>query len=118
MTNWVRLWSKTSSYLINYGSEGKKNCLEATQLENKINHLEKNKISTNSIKKIKKNSWKTINYYKEYKDKKHNAFTEELNKIALSSNADTRMQPVDSTETYAYGRSKDLVSEKEAIKWD
>ena len=27
-----------------------KTCLEATQLENKINHLEKNKIDTDSIK--------------------------------------------------------------------
>ena len=28
-----------------------KNCLEATQLDNKINHLEKNKISIDSLKK-------------------------------------------------------------------
>ena len=34
----------------------------------------------------------------------------------LSSNNDKRMQLVDSIETYAYGTSKDLVSEKEEIK--
>ena len=34
--------------------EGYKNCLEATQLENKINHLEKNKIDIESLKKYHK----------------------------------------------------------------
>ena len=43
-------------------------------------------------------------------------FTGEVNKIELSSNDDKRMQSFDSIETYAYGMSKDLVSEKEEIK--
>ena len=34
----------------------------------------------------------------------------------MSSNDAKRMQSIDSTETYAYGTSKDLVSEKEQIK--
>ena len=33
-----------------------------------------------------------------------------MNKIALSSNDDKRMQSTDTTETYAYVASKDLVS--------
>ena len=33
-----------------------KNCLEATQTKNKINYLEKNKIDTDSVKKMIKNS--------------------------------------------------------------
>ena len=46
-------------------------------------------------------------------------FTHEINKIALSSNNDKRMQQsVDSIETYAYGTSKDLVSKKEEIKYN
>ena len=53
---------------------------------------------------------------KRFKSERHNVFTEEINKIALSSNDDKRMQPIDSVETYAYGTSKDLVSEKEEIK--
>ena len=36
--------------------ESYKNCLEATQLGNKITYLEKNKININSFKKIIKNS--------------------------------------------------------------
>ena len=39
-------------------------------------------------------------------------FTEAINKIALSSNDYKRMQSSDSIETYAYGTSKDLVSQK------
>ena len=46
----------------------------------------------------------------------HNVFAEEIKKIALSSNDDKRMQSIDSLETYAYGTSKDLVSETKEIK--
>ena len=45
-----------------------------------------------------------------------NVFTEEINKVALSSGDNERMQSIDSIETYAYGISKVLVSEKEEIK--
>ena len=70
MTKFVGLRAKTYSYLIDDGSEDKKakgtkkcfikrklkfendkNCLEATRFENKINHLEKNQIDIDSIKK-------------------------------------------------------------------
>ena len=44
-----------------------------------------------------------------FKSERHNVFTEEINKIALSSNDGKRMQSTDSIETYAYGTSKDLV---------
>ena len=64
VTKFVRLRAKTYSYLIDDNIEDKKtkdtkkcvikrelkfddykNCLEVTQLENKINHLEKNKFT-------------------------------------------------------------------------
>ena len=38
-------------------------------------------------------------------------------KITLIPNDDQKMQSIDSVETYAYGKSKDLVSEKEEIKF-
>ena len=47
---------------------------------------------------------------------RHNVFTEEINKIALSSNDEKRMQSIDSKETYANQSSKDLVSKKKEIK--
>ena len=51
-----------------------------------------------------------------FKIERHNVFTEEINKIALSSNNDKRMQSIYSIEIYAYETSKDLVSKKEEIK--
>ena len=48
-----------------------------------------------------------------FKSKRHKVFTEEINKTALSSNDEKRMQSIDLKETYAYGTSKDLLSEKE-----
>ena len=73
MTKFVGLRAKTYSYLIDDGSEDRKakgakkcvikiklkfdnykNCLEATQLDNKINYLEKNKINVYSLKKSKR----------------------------------------------------------------
>ena len=50
------------------------------------------------------------------KQKKHDDFTEEMNKIALSSNQDKRIQSIHSIETYIYGTSKDLVCKKLEIK--
>ena len=47
----------------------------------------------------------------------HNVFPEEIIKISLSSNDDKRIQSIDLIETYAYGTNKDLVSEKEDIKY-
>ena len=39
-----------------------------------------------------------------------------LLKIKLSASDDKRIHSIDSIETYAYGTSKDLISEKEDIK--
>ena len=63
------------------------------------------------IHKSNKLTLKTI------RSERHNVFTEEINKIALSSNDDKRMQSVGSIATYAYVTSKDLVSEKQEIEW-
>ena len=99
--------------------ENYKNCLEASQLENKINYLEKNKIDLDSIKInhkefIKSNKLILITQQR-FKNERHNFFIEEINKIDLSSNDDKRMQSNDSIETYAYGTSKDLVSQKKRL---
>ena len=39
-----------------------------------------------------------------------------MNKMALRSIDDKRMQSIDSIEIYAYGTSKDLISKEEKIK--
>ena len=44
-----------------------------------------------------------------FKSESPNVFTEENNKITVSSNCDKIIQPIDLIEAYAYGTSKDLV---------
>ena len=100
--------------------ENYKNCLEATQLENKINYIEKNKIDIDSIKEnykeFIKNNKSILKTQQKFKSERHNVFTEEINKIALTSNDDKRMQSIDLIETYTYGISKILISDKEETK--
>ena len=142
MTNFVGLRAQIYSYIIDDGSEDKKekdtkkcvikrkirfenynNCLGATQLENNINHVEKDKIDIYSlfcyIRKhkefIRKNKI-ILKTQQRFKSEGYNAFTKEINKTAGISNLDNGIQSIDSIETYAYGTSKDLVSEKEEIK--
>ena len=50
------------------------------------------------------------------KKQKNNIKKTPNTQVGLSSNDDKRMQSIDSIETYAYGMSKYLVSEKEEIK--
>ena len=119
MMKFVGLRAKTFGYSIYDGSEDKKakgtkkhvikrklkfknytNCLEATQLQNKLDYLEKDKIYIDSIKKNQKefikNNKLILKAQQRFRSEKHNAFTEEINKIALSSNDDKRMQSNDS----------------------
>ena len=133
MAKFVGLRAKTYSYLTDDNSEDKKvkgtkkcvikrklkfeiyNILEATQLENKMSYLEKNKINI-VLKKIIRKNKSILKTQQRFKSARHNVCTEEINKTASSSNDDKRMQSIDSIETYAYGTSKDLGREKEVIK--
>ena len=45
-----------------------------------------------------------------------NVFAKEINKIALTSSYDKRMQLIDLSETYRYGTRKDLICKKEKIQ--
>ena len=117
ITKFVRLRANTYSYLIDDGSEDKRakstkicitkkqlkfenhqNHLGATQLENKINHLEKNNINIDSIKKNRKefirNNKLILKTQQRFKNERHNVFTEKTNKTALGSNYDKRMQSI------------------------
>ena len=128
MKELVGLGAKTYSYLKDNHDEDKKakgtkkcvmkrkikfqyykNSLEVAQIENKINHLEKNKTDADSPKEFIKNNKLIL------KSERYNVFTEEINKIALSLNDDKRMQSIDSIETYGHEINKGLVYQKEKI---
>ena len=102
--------------------ENYKNCLEATQLDDKIYYLGKNEFNVISLKKDRKEFIKNrkllLKTQQRFTNERHNVFTKEINKIALSLNHDKRIQSIDLIETYAYGTSKVLVSEKGEIICD
>ena len=54
--------------------------------------------------------------HQRFKSERHNAFTEVITKIALSSNDDKRMQSIGSIETYACRMSKYIIYVKEKAK--
>ena len=97
--------------------ENNESCLKVNQLDNKINHLEKNKIDTDSIKKNRKefikNNKSISKIQQRFKTEMYNFFNAEIDKVGLSSNDHKRMQSNNFIETYAYGTSKDLVNEKQ-----
>ena len=58
----------------------------------------KNKIDVDSPKEFIKNNKLILKTQQRFKSKRHNVFTEEVNKIALSSSDDKRMQSIDLIE--------------------
>ena len=96
--------------------ENYKNCLEATELKNKIKYLEQNEIIIDSLKKDHKgfirNNKIVLKIQQRFKSERYELFTEDINK---SSNDDIRMQSIDSIETYTYGTNKILVSENKRL---
>ena len=72
-----------------------KPCLEVTQLENKINQPETYKLKVDSprenFKEFLKINRLILKSQQSFRSKKHDIFTEQVNKIALSSNGDQRL---------------------------
>ena len=62
-------------------------------------------------KEFRKNNKLTLKTQQRFKSERHDVLTEETNRIALISNNNKIMQLIDLIEKYAYGTSKDLVSE-------
>ena len=96
--------------------------MEATQLKNKIKHVLKSKVNVDSLKNIIQNVLKNnklvSNSLQRFRSEKHNVFTEEVNKIVLSTNDDKRIQSINSIETYPYRTSKDLIRKKKETKYN
>ena len=131
IAKFVSLSSKAYSYLKDINDEGKKekgskkcvvkrklkfqdykNCLKASQIINTVNYLEIKGIDVYSFKDVKKefiNNKLLLKSQQKFKCERHNVFAEEINKIALSSNDDERIQSIDLIDTCAHGMSKDLI---------
>ena len=106
MKEFCVLRAKTCSYLIDDNSEiikskGTKKCVikRKTMFENYTDCLFNNKIILKSQQRFKSDH--------------HKVYTEEVNKIALSSNDDKRLQTFDRITTYPYGTNAFKVCESE-----
>ena len=64
------------------------NCLESTQLEDKMNYLKKYKIDIDNTKEFIKNNKSILKIQQRLKSERHNLFTDKITKIALSLNDD------------------------------
>ena len=68
--------------------------IKSAEIGNKINYLEKNKIDADSLKKFTNYDKSKLKTQQRFKSERHNGFTEEINKIALSSNDDKGIQSI------------------------
>ena len=100
--------------------EDYKHSLEATQLENKMNHVEKNNLNVDNLqenyKKLININKVILNSQQRFGREKQNVFIEEVSKVTLSANDNEVTQLDNSIEICAYGTSKDLVYKIEKIK--
>ena len=77
--------------------ENYKNCLEPTQLGNKIKQQKKinlTQIVLRTCKQLIRNNKSVLNTQQSFKSERNNVFTEEINQIVFRSNDDKRMQLV------------------------
>ena len=90
-----------------------KNFLEGTQHENKIIQLEK-KPDVDSLRKnhkeFTKNKKLILKLQQIFRSKKHNVFTEEVNKIVLSANNDKRI--IEAYEICIWNIQKSIMYER------
>ena len=66
-------------------------------------------------KEFIKNKKLILKIQQRFRSEKHNAFTEEINKIALSSNNDKRIQSIHTVETHSYSMRKDQFVRKRKL---
>ena len=100
--------------------EDQKSCLEATKFESKITQLEKNKLDKDSLrenyKEFIKNNRLILKSLQKFRVEKHNVFTEEVNKIALTDNDDKGMQSIYSIEIYTYEINEEKIHTKKKLR--
>ena len=105
------LWAlraKTYSYLMDDDSEVKKS--KGTK-----KYIIKRKFMLENYKDCLLNNKILLKSQQSFKGDYHNVYTEESNKIALSSNDDKRLQTSDRIKTYPYGTNAFKVCESEML---
>ena len=106
MIKFIALRPKTYAYQIDDDkkvkkSKGTKKCVIKKELK------------FNDYKDCLLNNEIALKSQQRFKSKRHDAYTEEVNKIALSSNDDKRLQTFNKITTYPYGASAGKVCKAE-----
>ena len=108
MTEFVALRLKTYSYLMDDGASDKK-AKEAKK------YVIKRRLKFNDCKDCLLNNEIVLKSQQRFKSERHDIYTEEINKIALSSNGDKRSQTFDRITSYPYGTSVGKVCKTELL---
>ena len=108
MTEFVALRPKACSYLMGDGggdkkAKGTKKCAIKRRL--KFNDYKDSLLNNEIILKSQQR----------FKSERHDVYTEEINKITLSSNDDKRLQNFDRITSYPYGASAGKVCKRELL---
>ena len=97
LTEFVALRPKAYAYLDDYGNDHKK--AKGTK-----KCLMKQKFMFPNFKDCLLNNKNVYRSQQRFKSYNHDVYSEEVNKIALSSNDDKRLQTFDRITTYPYGK--------------
>ena len=108
MKEFLAIRPKTYSYLADDGNNDKKANGTNKHLIDKI-------LKNNYYKYCLFNGKPILQLQQRFKSEAHNMCTEEINKIALSSNNDKRLQTFDNITTYLYGTSVGKVYKTELL---
>ena len=108
MAEFVALRAKVYAYLMEDGSEHKK----AKRTKKWVIKIE---LMLDNYKDSLFNNKIILKPQQRFKSDHHKVYTEELNKIALSSNDDKRLQTFDGITTYPYGTNAFKVCESEMM---
>ena len=108
MTQFVALRPKIYSYLTDDGKNDKKAKGTKKCIIKKV-------LKFNDYKDCLLNNKIILKSQQRFKSERHNVYTEDVNKIALSSNDDKRLQTYDRITSYPYGTSAGKVCKTEIL---
>ena len=111
MKEFVGLRAKTWAYLLDDDSEHKK----AKGTKKKKKSVIKRGLMFKNYTDCLLNDKTILKSQQRFKSECHNVYTEQINKIALSSNDDKRLQTFDKITTYPYGTNAFKVCESEML---
>ena len=108
MAEFVALRPKTYSYLINDGGSDKK-------AKGTNECVIKRRLKFNDYKDCLLNNEIIVKTQQRFKGERHDVYTKEINKIAVSCNDDKRLQTFDEITSYPYGTSAGKVCKTELL---